>query len=125
MNIKNIETPALIIDYNVFKSNIEKEKQEAVKKEPAKELEVDPSEEKVEFVMSLPEFEDYIAEPIKAPEAEEKAEEVVEKAPEEVKKTTRKKAEPKTEETDGEVKPKTTRKRTTKKTEENSDKTEK
>ena len=58
-------------------------------------------------------------------EVEEKAEEVVEKAPEEVKKATRKKAEPKSEETDGEVKPKTTRKRTTKKTEENSDKTEK
>ncbi len=54
--------------YNVFKGNIEKEKKETVQNETAKELEVDPTEEKVEFVMSLPEFEDYIAEPIKAPE---------------------------------------------------------
>ncbi len=51
--------------YNVFKSNIEKETEQ---KETAKELEADPTEEKVEFVMSLPEFEDYAAEPIKAPE---------------------------------------------------------
>lgn len=54
--------------YNVFKRNIEKEKKKAVDIESAKELEVDPTEEKVEFVMSLPEFEDFIAEPIKAPE---------------------------------------------------------
>lgn len=53
--------------YNVFKSNIEKEKQE-VPSQTAKELEIDPTEEKVEFVMSLPEFEEYVAEPIKAPE---------------------------------------------------------
>ena len=53
--------------YNVFKSNIEKEKKEPAK-QTAKELEADPTEEKVEFVMSLPEFEDYATEPIKAPE---------------------------------------------------------
>ena len=53
--------------YNVFKSNIEKEKKEPPA-EMAKELEADPTEEKVEFVMSLPEFDEYIAEPIKAPE---------------------------------------------------------
>ena len=52
---------------NVFKSNIEKEKKEAPV-QTAKELEIDPTEEKVEFVMSLPEFDEYIAEPIKAPE---------------------------------------------------------
>ena len=54
--------------YNVFKSNIEKEKKETAVTETAKELEADPTEEKVEFVMSLPEFDDYVAEPIKAPE---------------------------------------------------------
>ncbi len=53
--------------YNVFKSNIEKEKKESPI-ETAKELAVDPTEEKVEFVMSLPEFEEYVAEPIKAHE---------------------------------------------------------
>ena len=56
--------------YNVFKSNIEKEKKD-VPVETAKELAVDPTEEKVEFVMSLPEFEEYAAEPIKAPETTE------------------------------------------------------
>ena len=53
--------------YNVFKSNIEKEKKETPVAQ-AKELAVDPTEEKVEFVMSLPEFGEYVAEPIKAPE---------------------------------------------------------
>lgn len=47
--------------YNVFKSNVENEKST---KEKAQELEADPTEEKVEFVMSLPEF-DEAAEPIK------------------------------------------------------------
>ena len=54
--------------YNVFKGNTDKENQGTVKKETAKELEIDPSEEKVEFVMSIPEFEEYDAEPIKTPE---------------------------------------------------------
>ena len=54
--------------YNVFKGNIDKEKQETAKQETAKELEINPAEEKVEFVMSIPEFEEYDAEPIKAPE---------------------------------------------------------
>ena len=49
--------------YNVFKSNIEKEKKETPVAQ-AKELAVDPTEEKVEFVMSLPEFDEYFAEPI-------------------------------------------------------------
>ena len=80
--------------YNVFKSNIEKEKKETAVTETAKELEADPTEEKVEFVMSLPEFDDYVAEPIKAPEhielpdhsvkhEEAKVEEVQEEIPEE------------------------------------------
>ncbi len=80
--------------YNVFKSNIDKEKKKAATTETAKELEADPTEEKVEFVMSLPEFEDYVAEPIKAPEhielpdhsvkhEEAKVEEVQEEIPEE------------------------------------------
>ena len=69
--------------YNVFKSNIEKEKKAPVANATAQELDIDPTEEKVEFVMSLPEFEDYIAEPIKAPEVEEKAEEPAEEAPQE------------------------------------------
>jgi hypothetical protein len=51
--------------YNVFKSNIEKQPQP---EEKAVELQVDPTEEKVEFVMSLPEFDEYSAEPIKMPE---------------------------------------------------------
>ncbi len=69
--------------YNVFKSNIEKEAKAPAVNPTAQELDIDPTEEKVEFVMSLPEFEDYIAEPIKAPEAEEKAEEPAEEAVEE------------------------------------------
>ena len=54
--------------YNVFKSNVEKEEKKTASEETAKELKADPTEEKVEFVMSLPEFDDYAAEPIKAPE---------------------------------------------------------
>ena len=57
--------------YNVFKSNIEKEEKAPVANPTAQELDIDPTEEKVEFVMSLPEFEDYAAEPIKASETEE------------------------------------------------------
>lgn len=56
--------------YNVFKSNVTNENNE---KEKAQELEADPTEEKVEFVMSLPEF-DEAAEPIKSQD-ETKAEE--------------------------------------------------
>lgn len=53
--------------YNVFKSNIEKQQEkEAIQQ--AVELQADPTEEKVEFVMSLPEFDEYSAEPIKSPE---------------------------------------------------------
>lgn len=48
--------------YNVFKSGVSNEKNNAGAK--AQELEADPTEEKVEFVMSLPEF-DEAAEPIK------------------------------------------------------------
>ncbi len=51
--------------YNVFKSNIEKQPQPEPK---AVELQADPKEEKVEFVMSLPEFDEYSAEPMKVPE---------------------------------------------------------
>ena len=51
--------------YNVFRSNVEKQPQPETK---AVELQADPTEEKVEFVMSLPEFDEYSAEPIKAPE---------------------------------------------------------
>ena len=69
--------------YNVFKSNIEKEEKAPEVVPTAQELAIDPTEEKVEFVMSLPEFEDYIAEPIKAPETVEKAEETAEEATEE------------------------------------------
>ncbi len=47
--------------YNVFKSNVTDGDREA---EKAQELEADPTEEKVEFVMSLPEF-DEASEPIK------------------------------------------------------------
>ena len=63
--------------YNVFKSNIEKEKKEA-EIQQAVELKADPTEEKVEFVMSLPEFDEFIAEPIKVEE-----EPAVAEAPEE------------------------------------------
>ena len=59
--------------YNVFKSNIEKEKKEA-EIQQAVELKADPTEEKVEFVMSLPEFDEFIAEPIKVEEESEVAE---------------------------------------------------
>lgn len=48
--------------YNVFKSGVSNDKNNADTK--AQELEADPTEEKVEFVMSLPEF-DEAAEPIK------------------------------------------------------------
>ena len=51
--------------YNVFKSNIEKQPQP---EEKAVELQVDPTEEKVEIVMSLPEFDEYSAEPMNVPE---------------------------------------------------------
>ena len=47
--------------YNVFKSNVTNS---AKQPEKAQELEADPTEEKVEFVMSLPEF-DETSEPIK------------------------------------------------------------
>ncbi len=47
--------------YNVFKSNVTDGDRQA---EKAQELEADPTEEKVEFVMSLPEF-DEASEPIK------------------------------------------------------------
>ena len=57
--------------YNVFKSNIEKKEAE---KQQAVELKADPTEEKVEFVMSLPEFDEFIAEPIKVEEESEVAE---------------------------------------------------
>ncbi len=74
--------------YNVFKSNIEKEKKEA-EIQQAVELKVDPTEEKVEFVMSLPEFDEFVAEPIKVSETSEEAEkqeetieEIAEEAPE-------------------------------------------
>lgn len=52
--------------YNVFKSNVTNEKKDNTEK--AQELEADPTEEKVEFIMSLPEF-DEAAEPIKGDEA--------------------------------------------------------
>ena len=54
--------------YNVFKSNIEKKEAE---KQQAVELKADPTEEKVEFVMSLPEFDEFVAEPIKVEEPKE------------------------------------------------------
>ena len=57
--------------YNVFKSNIEKKEAE---KQQAVELKADPTEEKVEFVMSLPEFDEFVAEPIKVEEVTEKTE---------------------------------------------------
>lgn len=47
--------------YNIFKSNVSADSRKA---EKAQELEADPTEEKVEFIMSLPEF-DEAAEPIK------------------------------------------------------------
>ncbi len=48
--------------YNVFKSNVTNEKPH---EEKALELEADPTEEKVEFIVSLPEFDETAAEPIK------------------------------------------------------------
>ncbi len=48
--------------YNVFKSNVTNEK---AHEEKALELEADPTEEKVEFIVSLPEFDETAAEPIK------------------------------------------------------------
>ena len=58
--------------YNVFKSNVTSQ---PVAQSKAQELEADPTEEKVEFIVSLPEF-DETAEPIK------EAADVVEDAPE-------------------------------------------